>query len=305
LGSFHGATDVQAALKDAKQLQLDGVIFHGSTQAVAPAAAWAQAQGLPFAFSFGVDGPGTGASKGKAIGELLASVHDLSFALLDAEGAWDAKSAPCDTDEANALALGQALRAAAPNVIVGDQPWFAIESHGHERPTALALGKGGTFAGFPSDEFASFLQFRAPQLYFRDFHEPNAYQKVRDWCTRDWDTHDTSLKRLQLDRPRTWTLQAYGHQDRPQDFVDALLRARDRLVVLWWDATYRTQWSVTAACLKAVRQIIAQTNIMPNNTAVECVQAWQRSLAMAPGDCDGVCGWKTLSAANLGTKPQS
>ncbi len=303
LASMRGETDVKNLMQEVKRLKLAGVIFHGGAAAVAPAAQWARDEGVTFAFSFGLDGSGSGASKGKAIGTFLSSINDVAFALLDAEGAWDSKPSPDLTDEANALALGHELRLAAPTLVIGDQPWFAMLSHGHERAEPKPLGEGGTFAGFPSDEFASFLQFRMPQLYFRNFSGPNAYNKVRDWHERDWATHDTSLARMQLDRPRSWTLQGYGHRDRPQDLVDVMLRSRDRLTVLWWDAQYRDQWAVTATCIEAVQRIIGEDQAPPDRVAIDCVKSWQRSLGMPEIQCDGACGWDTLSAAKLGTKP--
>ena len=290
LGSMR-VVDLQRMLAEAKRLKC-GVVFHGGN---ATHAAQARAMGVPFAFSFGLDGSGSGQAKGERLGKLLSSVSDTAFALLDAEGQWDSdKGAEDLTDEANALDLVKALRGhVGPHFVIGDQPWFAMDSHGEERRIAKPLGEGGTFGGFPSDEFASGVQFRAPQLYFRNSRDPRAYEKWRAWHERDWAKHDASLSRLGLDRPRCWTLQGYGNTERPQDIVDALLRGRDRLTVIWWDQQYAGSWAATAACIEAVNRMTALGMTPPDRSAVDCVRAWQRSLGVTD---DGICGPNTLRA---------
>lgn len=291
LGSMR-AVDVLRMIGETKRLKC-GVVFHGGN---ATHAKIARDNGVPFAFSFGLDGKGSGTEKGKRVGDLFASVSDTAFGLLDAEGQWDSDKGADDlTDEANALALGRELRAiVGPHMVLGDQPWFAIDQHGEERKVAKPLGEGGTFAGFPSDEFASFIQFRAPQLYFRNSRDPQAYRKWREWHERDWAKHDASLARLGLTRPRCWTLQGYGNRDRPQDLVDALVRAHDRLTVIWWDQEYGDAWRVTARCIEERNAIIRDTPQSANATAIERIKARQVALGFSGDDVDGVAGWRTL-----------
>ncbi len=297
LGSMRNI-DVARMIAEAKRLKC-GVVFHGATNHNALAQSCRTAR-VPFAFSFGLDGSGTGAEKGDRVGKALASVTDVSFGVLDAEGAWDSHTGPDDhTDERNALDLMKALRTRVGRLVLGDQGWFAMESHGDERKIAKPLGEGGVFAGFPSDEFASELDFRAPQLYFRNDSGANAYARWRAWHERDWAQHETSLARLGLVRPRCWTLQGYGgtpHRERPQDLIDALLRGRDRLSILWWDQEYGSQWATTAIVIEAVRRLIDGGHAPVGRSSVDCVRSWQRSLNVAD---DGACGWLTLTRAGF------
>lgn len=301
LGSMRGEGEVRLMLTWAKRLGLPGVVFHGGREGLTRGAAMARSEGVAFAFSFGLDGGGKAKDKGRKVGELLAGTPGLLFALLDAEGQWDVDKGPEDeTDEQGALELGEELRKLAPEVILGDQPWFAIQSHGDERKTAKPLGEGGTFAGFPSDEFASFVDCRIRQLYFRNLKGKDAYGRCRRWSDRDWAQHDASLRRLNLERPHSWTLQGYGHAQRPQDFVDALLTVRDRANVLWFDAEFRGEsWAVTASCLAAVRRIIDGGHAPEGREPVECVKSWQRELGLVGPQVDGLCGWGTLGAAGF------
>lgn len=301
LGSMRGELEVQLMVRWAKRLGLPGVVFHGGRKGLLQGAEIARGEGVPFAFSFGLDGGGKARDKGRKVGELLASVPDRAFGGLDMEGQYDVDTGPEDeTDEAGALAMGEEIRKLAPDVILCDQPWFAMQSHGDERKIAKPLGEGGTFAGHPSDEVASYVQFRARQLYFRNLKGKDAYGRCRRWSDRDWAQHDASLRRLGLERPHTWTLQGYGHSQRPQDFVDALLTVRDRPSILWFDAEYRGEpWAVTVSCLAAVNRIAHEGHAPEGRAPVECVRSWQRALGLSGPEVDGACGWQTLERAGF------
>lgn len=316
LGSMR-ERDVLAMLREAKRLGLPGVLFHGGPRGLERrAASWAKVardEGVAFGFAFGVDGSKdsdgsalTVDEKGAAISSVLVAHKDAAFSLINAEITWDRDDGPDDDmDEAGALRLGEVIRAWAPDAILGDQPWFAIDSHGEERRNARDIDKGGTFAGFPSDEFASWVQFRAPQVYFRNFgvSDPTAYRRVFAWHHRDWSKHDESLARLGLVRPRTYTLQAYGHHVRPQDFVDALLSVHDRPSILWWDHEYASRWPVTAACLEAAARIEREGHAPAGRSPRDAVRSWQASLGFTDRGLDGSCGWGTIERAGIARRP--
>jgi len=315
LGSMSDRAVVQR-VRDSKRLAMPGVLFHGGPRGLERrAASWAnlaRREGVAFGFAFGVDGSkdtdGTELTvdeKGSAIAGVLEAHRDASFSLINAEIAWDTReSDDDDTSEWGALRLGEIVRQRAPTVILGDQPWFAIDSHGEERKNARALKEGGTFAGFPSDEFASWMQFRAPQVYFRNFGagDPTAYRRVMAWHHRDWAKHDGSLARLGLERPRTYTLQGYGHHLRPQDFVDALLSVRDRPSILWWDHEFAARWPVTAACLEAAGRIEREGHASAGRLPRDCVRSWQSALGLTGPQVDGRCGWGTIERAGIAVR---
>ncbi len=311
-------TDVGAMASHAARLGLPGVVLHGGPRSLrrrlerGSALARVRNVGIACAFALGVDGAQDSDGSRLTVEEkadALADLHDAHappFVIANAESTWDGDDgAADDMDKAGALRMGARFRARCPKAIVIDQPWFAIDSHGEERKTARPLGEGGTFAGFPSDEFASWVDVRAPQVYFRNFgaSDPSAYRRVFAWHHRDWTKHDASLARLNLVRPRTYTLQAYGHHVRPHDFVDALLSVRDRPSVLWWDHEYVARWPVTAACLEAVRRMIAEGHAPDGREPRECVRSWQRALGFTGPDVDGRCGWGTIERAGIARRP--
>lgn len=227
---------------------------------------------MRYALAFGLDGKSTGVEKGRRVADAIAENPNAKFTLLDAEGQWDTNTGPTDTTTpAHALAMGSTIRAAHPNALLIDQPWFAIQSHGDERQTPEAIDSGGTFKGFPSDEFASFIDARCPQVYFRNFHGTDAYAKVLAWHRRDWAQHEASLERAQLVRPRSMTLQGYGHTERPQDFINALFtpECADALVVLWWDAQYRSQWELLMTLIKAHKSTVTAAGIPAMQRAIK------------------------------------
>lgn len=315
LGSMK-VSDVTAKVLEAKRLKLPGVVFHAGPRTLvrfaSNCAGLARAHGVAFAWAIGADGEDDSDRSRLTVEEKADCLADVcerfapAFAVPNAESQWDSdKGDVDDMDEAGALRMGARFRARCPNVLVIDQPWFAMDSHGEERKTAKPLGEGGTFAGFPSDEFASWVDARAPQVYFRNFGaaDPSAYARVVAWHERDWAKHDLSLARLGLVRPRTYTLQGYGHHRRPQDFVDALLWLRDRPSILWWDQEYERRWPVTAACIEAVNRIVREGHAPAGREPRECVRSWQRSLGLEGAQVDGLCGWGTLEHAGIARRP--
>lgn len=311
LGSMKPA-DVTAMVLEAKRLKLPGVIFHAGPRSLVRAApncaGLARAHDIAFAWAIGADGEEDSDGSRLTVEEKADCLADVcerfapAFAVVNAESQWDSdKGDDDDMDESGALRMGARFRARCPRVLVIDQPWFAMDSHGEERKIAKPLGQGGTFAGFPSDEFASWVDARAPQVYFRNFGsgDPTAYARVVAWHERDWAKHDASLERLGLVRPRTYTLQAYGHHLRPQDFVDALLSLRDRASVLWWDHEFIARWPVTAACIEAVNRIVRGGHAPPGRESRDCVRSWQRALGLDGAQLDGLCGWGTIERAGI------
>ncbi len=243
-----GESQLRRYLSVLQNLSL-GVVFHGFPRDLvrnhARLIRLANEYGLEPAFSWGLDSERdndgsklTAKEKGECMGTVLQA-KEVLFGLEDAESAWDRDHGPEDeTDERGALEMNEALFNKAPNAIVGDQPWFAMEVHGDERRLAKPIEHGGTFAGFPSDEFAKYLKFRAPQFYWNDFkrtHGKTRYAYVRNRMNNDWAIHETSLARLNLVRPRTVTIQGYEHEDMPWNLCKCLIEHEDKPVIMWSD----------------------------------------------------------------------
>lgn len=246
----------------------------------------------------------TASEKGDLCGELLLR-PDCAAGLLDAEGRWDARGSPgTDMNEGGALTLSYALRCKAPTALVGDQPWFAIESHGDVRPRPLPLGQGGDFVGFPVDEFATVITWmRFPQAYCNDFVEAfgnDRYARVTAWMERDWTKVEVALKRDGLLRPRGVTLQGYGW--RLRDLVHALLEysvRRNQPVPLWCEPSPSED---TWCALRFVQQLVALGHAGIGIDPREAVRAFQRTYnRTAPEtkklDEDGYAGIRTLTSA--------
>lgn len=299
-----------------RSLGMPGVLFHAGPRHlekhVARYSRFGVDAGIPFGFAYGLDGEKdtdgsklTVEEKGDIMGGIASGSWGSVLNVPNCEITYDTDTGPeDDMDESGALRMGQRARALAPAAVFIDQPWFAIDSHGEERKVAKPLGQGGTFAGFPSDEFASWNDARAPQVYFRNFGiaDPMAYRRVVAWHERDWAKHDVSLARLNLARPRTYTLQMYGHHKRPQDFVHALLLLRDRPVIGWWDDEYfakHNQWQITVACMAAVGQIVGGGHAPTGRAARDAIRSWQLSLGFSEAEADGWCGFGTLKKASL------
>ena len=273
---------------------------------------FAKQQGVRYGLAYGLDGETdsdktklTVEEKGTVMGSLARSLSDMSLSVANAEIAYDRDAGPeDDMDEKGVLRMGAEVRQRAPKALFFDQPWFAIDQHGEARRVARPLEDGGPFAGFPSDEFASWIEVRAPQVYFRNFGiaDPTAYRHVVRWHEREWQEHDALLAPHGLLRPRTYTLQMYGHHKRPQDFVHALVTLRDRPVIGWWDHEYYSKndgWRITVACMAAVKAIVDGGHAPPGRPARECIRAWQQALGLKDAQLDGACGFGTLKAAGL------
>jgi hypothetical protein len=300
-GVFRGTArekraQLNAYCEEAHELGVPGVVMHGFPRELAQA--W---DGLA---SWGLDQSKdtdrtrlTAREKGECIGEIIADVR-CAAGLLDAEGQYDTDQGPDDDmDEAGALELVGAVRARSADGLLGDQPWFAIEAHGDERRVAKPISLGGVFAGFPSDEFATGINWvRATQNYWCDFwatHGAGAYRYVMDRNAREWATHEASLARLGLVRPRTITVQGYGHDERPWHLVDCLLRYRDRVVVMWSNP-FPTE--ITRACMAFVRFLTREGLAPAGVDAREIVRAFQRSMGLP---ADGFAGVDTFAKAGV------
>ena len=220
--------------------------------------------GFDPAFGYGLDGrndsDGTRLTATKK-GEIMAGVARRTgsrLVLADLEGAHDTKTGPTDdTDEAGALLMGRTFREKTrdlPRIVVFDQSWFAIQSHGDNRVPVKPIGQGGSFKGFPQDELAAWVDASALQPYWRNFPQDNAYPFVFNWMERDYASYEGNLAKLdpKLIRPRTVTMQGYRHEKKPWDFVHALINYSDRPVIIWSDPH---PVAMTLRCVKAARMI--------------------------------------------------
>lgn len=182
----------------------------------------------------------TAQEKGDCIGEVLSRTS-CSAGLVDAEGQWDSKKdAQDDMDESGALAMMKSIRRKAPTKFLGDQPWFAIDSHGELRRTPKPIESGGVFAGFPVDEFAVDINWRRfRQAYCNNFTRQFGnlrYSKVFSWMDRDWNRIAPAMAAAGLTRDLGVTIQGYGW--RLFDEVDCMLReivTKGNEIVVWCD----------------------------------------------------------------------
>lgn len=220
-----------------------GVVMHGFCEDLASSwprlAALGTEREIPVLASWGLDSRDLTARRK---GELVASVlrePSCAAGLLDAEGQWDSDlGAADDMDEAGALELSQAIIEGAPGACVGDQPWYAIESHGDVRRTMKPMCAGSVFQGFPVDEFATVCtwgRFRQAYIYNK-LGLSSGYAKTFARMDHDWQSIAPALASAGLSRPTRVTLQAYGWK--LHELVDAILLrgvlAREPLV-FWCD----------------------------------------------------------------------
>lgn len=197
--------------------------------------------------AYGLDGSGdhdgtrlTAKEKGERMG--LAVVRSKASVLLpNAETAWDSDEGPeDDMDEAGALEMGKALRAQT-NVCTIDQPWPMPEQHGDNRRVIKPIDQGGSFAGFPIDEFGSWVDARAPQFYWANwyrFHQGAAYSKIAAWMEHEWKSVEDGMRKLNpsLVKPRTTTVQGYAHDAYPWTLANHLIRnVTTKPVIVWND----------------------------------------------------------------------
>jgi hypothetical protein len=292
-----------------KAAGMSAVAFHLGPRGLA--ARWdalagiAADHGLAAVAASGVDGASLGArGKGRLLGAVLARPSCRAL-LVDAEGQYDTDTGPADeTDAGGALALGEEIRALSSKP-VGDQCWFAIQSHGDGRPRDPA----NPFGGFPADEFAqscvNWGRFR--QLYCNNMRGASRYARTREWMHRDWLQFDDDLRRAgraDLVRPLGLTLQGYGWRDIVPDLVDALLEqtvGRGLPVFLWAEPTPAPE---TLACVRAVHKLRAEGFANVGRSPADAVRAYQAAFnATAPSDrqltADGRCGPHTLASMGL------
>jgi hypothetical protein len=217
--------------------------------------------------------------------------------LLDAEGQYDSDTGPADDmDEAGALTLCKAIQFAAPNAWVGDQPWYKITSHGDVRRTAKPIEQGGTFSGFPVDEFATVCNWgRFRQAYI--YNDLGAYYRPTfDAMDKSWAEIAPSLRSLGLERPLRVTLQ--GYRWKSHEFVDALLSrgsCRGEPVVIWCDPM------IAAPEERGLRFVLwceREGFVSVGASAVDVVKAAQAALNRSGArlDVDGAAGDATLAA---------
>lgn len=257
-----------------------GVVMHGFCEDLASSwprlAAFGSERQIPVLASWGLDSRDLTARRK---GELVASVlRDASCAagLLDAEGQWDSDlGAADDMDEAGALELSQAIIEGAPGAWVGDQPWYAIESHGDVRRTMKPMCAGSVFQGFPVDEFATVATWgRFRQAYIYNAKGPwSGYAQTFARMDQHWNGIAPALASVGLARPTRVTLQAYGWK--LHELVDAILRrgvlAREPLVFWsdpWPDVT-------TLRALAFVDMLVREGFTAGATDAREVVRAFQ------------------------------
>lgn len=280
---------------------LPAVCFHGFPEELANAwdglARLAQNRGLLAAAAWGLDGKNISAKrKGELVGSVLAKPSCVA-GLLDAEGQYDSDTGPADDmDEAGALTLCKAIQFAAPNAWVGDQPWYKITSHGDVRRTAKPIEQGGTFSGFPVDEFATVCNWgRFRQAYI--YNDLGAYYRPTfDAMDKSWAEIAPSLRSLGLERPLRVTLQ--GYRWKSHEFVDALLSrgsCRGEPVVIWCDPM------IAAPEERGLRFVLwceREGFVSVGASAVDVVKAAQAALNRSGArlDVDGAAGDATLAA---------
>jgi len=296
------------------------VCFHGFPQELQGAwdglATIAADHGLSALASYGLDSSGlSGALKGTLMGDVLAR-PTCAAGLLDMEGAWDDsdKGKPGDvTDKGDALDMCAALRNRAPNALIGDQCWFAIDSHGELR--ARPIGQD-VFEGFPADEVArkavNWRQFRQAYCNHAEYKArwgTLRYRKVFDWMARDWSKLEAPFKRAGLHYAPGVTIQGYGWDDMPWNLVDCLLQTcitDGQPVIVWcdYDATYGyvAPSPVVVACIKALAFLRARGFAPLGRTPGDVVRAYQADYnrtAARPVAVDGKCGPGTLATMGL------
>lgn len=310
-GAMHGGRPELTGYVDRiAELGLPGVIFHGFPRELLgqwpSLAKLAQDRGLLALAAWGLDGSKdndgtrlTPAEKGDLVGRVLAR-PDCAGGLLDAEGQWDSDTGPADDmDEPGALELCRALRARAPSAWVGDQPWYAIDSHGSVRRTRKPIDQGGCFAGFPVDEFATAVTWgRFRQAYIYRTTGGPGYAATFARMDREWATVSPALAAAGLERPLRVTLQAYRWLLHEQ--VHAILDRGVRVsapVVLWC-----SPWpdAVALAAIRAVLWLQREGHASPGVDAREAVRRAQRALG---GGLVVDGWWREKTAARAGLQP--
>ena len=274
-----------------------GAVLHGFPRGMVRAwdrlASTASMRGLLALASWGLDGRRdedgselTPAEKGALVGEVLRR-STCAAGLLDAEGQWDSNEGPVDMGEDGALRLGDALRRIAPDALVGDQPWYAIDSHGSLRTEARPMPGGGIFAGFPVDEFAKSCVnwIRARQAYiYGPGQAPTVFRRME----REWSTIRPAMERAGLARTETVTLQGYAWDHSIPDLVDVLLTwwvSRQLPVIVW---AHGLPTAPFLRAVTAVQELVRLGYARPGRQAREVVVDFQRAAGLRV--LDGRCG---------------
>lgn len=245
----------------------------------------------------------TAEEKGECIGTVLAH-EDCAAGLVDAEGKWDSDSGPGDDmDEQGALALMRKVRQIAPHKPLGDQPWFAIDSHGELRRKPMPIDKGGVFAGFPVDEFATGIDWgRFRQAYCNNFKREYGdlrYKKVFSWMNRDWAKIEPAMAAAGLSRPLRVTIQGYGW--RLQDEVDCIVRetvTNSSEMVIWNEPLPDL---TTRKALLIASRLVEEGHARPCVEPKDAIMAYQaaynaRSVKKMTLKVDGIAGEQTYSS---------
>lgn len=230
-GHEEAVRETATFLVEVQQLGLPGVVFHGFPRELTKnwpgLAKLASDHGVKGAVSWGLDGDKdndgtilTATEKADCMGPILVRT-DCMFGLEDAEGAYETNKGPDDqSTPAKVVEMEDELRKLAPDAIIGDQPWFAIESHD----------------AFPSSKFAKAVNFRAPQMYCNDFRGKNRCERIHDWMERDWAEHEhwlATVKGPEYVKARTITIQGYGWTDNEKDLDHLLEEYSDRPVIVY------------------------------------------------------------------------
>lgn len=256
---------------------------------------------IQWSASYGLDGSKdhdatalTAVEKGERMADVsLACGNCVTVA--DAEGKWDTDQGPSDDmDEAGALAMLAAFRRRAPDSVMVDQPWPMIDQHGQNRRLVRPISEGGSFAGFPVDEFATLVVGRYPQAYWANWygsHGSRAYSYVIDWMNREWQSVEGNMRKLdpRLVKPRFTSIQGYGHDSYPWTVLRHLIAQRGGSTIVWCDPVPTPGFWEILLVAEFVYRSAADLSLTP--------EAWVRELQQASGlSVDGVVGPKTWSA---------
>lgn len=296
----------------AQSVGVRGIVLHGFPRGMArnfdAYASQVTSHGLLALASWGLDGERdedgtvlTAREKGQLCGSVAARLSCVG-SYLDAEGKYDSSTGPTDdTSERGALEFGEEFRKVAPTAWLGDQPWFAIDSHGDLNVPTRPMNAGGVFRGFPVDEFAVSCVNgdRARQAYWADFYRTfgrEAYRKVIAWMDRDWAKIRPAMQAAGLARTEAVTTQGYGHPEPTAsiDLVDcflewAFVRATRTLVWCEYEPEENVWRSIAAAVkLGATCQAV--------DSAHNIVARFQASVGLA---ADGLCGPATMHSLGV------
>lgn len=123
---------------------------------------------------------------------LIANLPECFAVVFDMEGAWEVKSG-----KEQAVKLGRAFRAVAPNALAIDQPWADPTYH---------------WSAFPWEETSVFVDIRMPQFYVNNWmkqHGPKRYEICWPRFLKAWEKLKTRLAPAKLWKPVMYTIQGY------------------------------------------------------------------------------------------------